>query len=249
MKSRYSTKPNQSMAIAEKLKEYRSLHYQANRFAGVSTEVRRLLFEDPFALLVGSSFNRGLCAESVWKIPYYIRQQGMLDPHKLSAASLVEMNQLLRFLPVTPRYGPIEGARTLNTAVKLVMKHGGDAAAIWQHVSPKQVVRRLQTIHGVGPKIANMHCRILYDNFGLFRGQEHEIDVAADIHLQRVFTRTGLISFEDKDLAIYAAQQLNPEFPGALDWPAFFIGTRWCHKNRPDCANCPLTAVCRKRLD
>jgi endonuclease III len=93
-----------------------------------------------------------------------------------------------------------------------------------------------------------MATRILYDDFGCFRGQERQIDVKPDVHLVRVFQRLGLIDHESENEAIRAARRLNPEFPGELDWPAWRIGQLWCHAKKPDCAQCPLTGDCAKRL-
>ena len=41
----------------------------------------------------------------------------------------------------------------------------------------------------------------------------------------------GIIDGDSTTEAIRAARRLNPEFPGELDWPAWWIGQRWC---RPD---------------
>ena len=45
-----------------------------------------------------------------------------------------------------------------------------------------------------------------------------------------------------------AARHLSPEFPAALDWPAWRIAQIWCHPKEPECAPCPLTRVCAKRM-
>ena len=62
----------------------------------------------------------------------------------------------------------------------------------------------------------------------------------------RVFRRLGFIDNDSEKEAVRAARHLNPEFPGALDWPAWRIGNLWCHPTRPDCARCPLTKDCPK---
>ena len=130
----------------------------------------------------------------------------------------------------------------------LVMKFGGNAAAIWQDASPDEVSRRLQSIRWVGPGIASMAIRILYDDWGMFKGKEQQIDVKADVHVMRVFKRTGLTLSESESEAVSVAQELNPQFPAELDWPAWNIGQKWCHHYNPNCPACPLTAVCLKRL-
>lgn len=72
------------------------------------------------------------------------------------------------------------------------------------------------------------------------------IDVKPDVHVVRVFHRSGLTQRPDGRLCIEAARRLNPEFPGRLDWPAWEIGRKCCHDNAPDCSECPIDCVCPK---
>ena len=151
---------------------------------------------------------------------------------------------------IKPRYGCVKGARTLRDAANLVMRFdaGGDAGAIWDGVPPLEVQKRLGSVYGIGPGIAHMAIRILRDDWGKFRGQEREIDVKPDVHVMRVFTRTGLTQTEDARKAVEAARELNPRFPGELDWPAWDIGINWCRPTTPLCGDCPLTVVCPKHI-
>ena len=137
----------------------------------------------------------------------------------------------------------------MSEAARLVCERfDGDAGAIWKNAAPAEVEKTLQEIHGIGAGIAAMTTRILYEDFDCFRGQERQIDVKPDRLLLRVFRRAGLIEKESEDQARRAARRLNPEFPAALDWPAWRIAQRWCHPKEPDCAPCPLTRVCAKRI-
>ena len=89
---------------------------------------------------------------------------------------------------------------------------------------------------------------MLHDKWGMFTGQEHQIDIKADVHVIRVFQRTGLTHSKAEEEAIFAARLLNPKFPGELDWPAWKIGKDWCFPTKPQCNSCPLTAVCGKHI-
>jgi endonuclease III len=185
--------------------------------------------------------------QKVWRIPTEIDRQGLLDPALLASKSETELIGLLDGLAVHPRYG--QGARTLSDAARLVWERfGGDAGAIWKDASPAEVEKTLQEIHGLGAGIASMATRILRDDFGCFRGQEWQIDVKPDVHLVRVFRRIGIIDGDSANEVIWAARRLSPEFPGELDWPAWRIGQQWCHPTEPDCARCPLTGDCAKRM-
>lgn len=205
--------------------------------------VADLIATNPFAFLVGSVFQRGIPWEKAWEIPFHIKEQGMLEPSKLTSASDSKLKALIDNLPVRPRY-PNEAVRTLRETADLVEAFGGDAAAIWSGTPPRIVRQLLRGIHGVGPGIANMVVLLLRDQYGFFQGQEHEIDIKPDVHVLRVLKRSGLIPFESEDLAVSATRRLSPQFPAKLDWPIWDIGQRWCFSSQPDCVHCPLTDVC-----
>lgn len=242
--------------IVERLKAYgRTL--AGRGWDELDPETRTLIRDNPFAFLIAVAFARGMPWTRVWRIPTEIHRQGFLDPALLASKSEAELVGLLNSLAVRPRFG---GARTLLDAAKLVSgRFGGDAGAIWRDRSPAEVEKTLQEIHGVGAGIASMATRILRDDFGCFRGQESQIDVKPDVHVVRVFRRLGFIDGNSADEAVRAARRLNPEFPGQLDKPAWWIGQHWCHKTEPDCdgrhstepdrdAAFPLTGDCAKRL-
>ena len=71
-------------------------------------------------------------------------------------------------------------------------------------------------------------------------------DIAYDIHVRRVFLRTGLADRDDMEHMVDVARKLYPGRPGALDDPAWRIGMQWCHPKIPECDACPITAVCQK---
>jgi endonuclease III len=68
-------------------------------------------------------------------------------------------------------------------------------------------------------------------------------DIAYDVHVRRVFLRTGLAERNDVNHMVVAARALHPERPGALDSPAWDIGRRWCRPSNPDCPACPLNSA------
>ncbi len=235
-------------AIVECLKDFG--HNRPNSdWSELDSDTERLIKGNPFALLLAVAFDRGMPWQKAWQIPAEIHQKGVLDPKLLASMSKAELIDLLNSLPFLPRYGAKQGARTLSEAAHLVCERfDGDAGAIWKNAAPAEVEKTLQEIHGIGAGIASMTTRILLEDFGCFRGQERQIDVKPDSLLLRVFRRAGLIDKESEDQARRAARRLNPEFPAALDWPAWRIGQDWCHPKKPTCATCPLTRVCAKRI-
>ena len=235
--------------IVAALRRHGKERQQSDR-ASLPKEVGDLIYTNPFAFLVGVAFDRGMPWQKAWEIPYLIDQKGQLEASSLAAMEQPDLQCLLESLHIRPRYGCAAGARTLSDAAKLVMRFDadGDAGAVWDGVSPLEVQRRLESVYGIGPGIAHMAIRILRDDWGQFKGQEHEIDVKPDVHVMRVFKRTGLTQAQNARKAVEAARELNPCFPGALDWPAWDVGIRWCRPSNPRCGDCPLTVVCPKRL-
>ena len=235
-------------AVVERLKEFGKTRAGSD-WSELDSATERLIRGNPFAFLVAVAFDRGMRWQKAWQIPVEIDRAGCLDPALLASKSETDLIELLDGLAVRPRYGVKHGARTLLDAARLVWERfGGDAGTIWNNSSPAEVEKTLQEIHGLGPGIASMATRILRDDFECFRGQERQIDVKADVHLVRVFHRAGLIDNDSTNEAIRTARRLNPEFPGELDWPAWRIGRSWCHATGPDCARCPLTRDCAKRI-
>ena len=233
--------------IVAELKRHREKNWRSDR-ASLPKEVGDLVYTNPFAFLVGAAFDRGMPWRKAWEIPYWIDQKGQLEASKLAAMEEPGLQRLLESLPVKPRYGCVMGARTLSDAANLVMRFdaGGDASAIWDAVPPLEVQKRLESVYGIGSGIAHMAIRILRDDWGKFRGQEHAIDVKPDVHVMRVFKRTEVTQTENARKAAEAARELNPHFPGELDWPAWDIGIKWCRPTNPLCDDCPLTMVCPK---
>lgn len=235
-------------AIAEQLKEFGKTRALKD-WNVLDPETAVLIRENPFAFLVAVAFDRGMPWHRAWQIPTEIHRKGLLEPDQLAAMSETELVNLIDGLPVRPRYGSRRGARTLADAASLVRdRYGGNAATIWEDASPAEVEKTLQEIYGLGQGIASMTTRILRDDFDCFRGQEHQIDIKPDVHVLRVFKRAGLTRTQSSGEAVYAARRLNSRFPGALDWPAWQIGQRWCHSTEPDCDGCPLTGICPRAI-
>ncbi len=234
--------------VVRRLKEFGQTRLDLD-WSELDGETQTLIRENRFAFLIAVAFDRGMPWEKAWRIPAEIERKGCLDPRQLVSKDEPQLIGLLKDLAVRPRWGVEQGAKTLSSAARLVCseRFGGDAGAIWRDRSPAEVEKTLQEIHGVGAGIASMATRILHDDFGCFTGQESQIDVKPDVHLVRVFQRLGITHDDSKREAIQAAQDLNPEFPGELDWPAWQIGRRWCRPTKPDCANCVLTEDCAKR--
>jgi endonuclease III len=90
-----------------------------------------------------------------------------------------------------------------------------------------------------------MATNILARDFKVEFSDYYSVDVSADVHLRRVFTRLGLISEgASVEEVIYRARALHPEFPGLMDLPAWEIGRKWCRPSNPRCGECYMLEAC-----
>ena len=235
--------------IGGRLKEFGTTPKCTSSWPELDPETENLVRKNPFAFLVAVAFDRGMPWQKAWQIPKEIDRKGCLDPERLKSMPEAGLIELLDSLPIRHRWGARQGARTLSDAARLVCEQfEGDAGAIWRNSSPAGVEKTLQEIHGLGAGIAAMATRILHDEFNCFKEQERQIDVKPDSLLLRVFRQAGLIEKESAKEAKRVARRLSPGFPGALDRPAWRIGQLWCHASELQCAPCPLTEVCAKRI-
>lgn len=209
------------------------------------------LFRDnPFAFLCAVIFDQGVPAERAWRAPYELLQRlGHLEPDKI-AADLLTVATAIGTEPKIHRY--VEKMPTwIAAAAGRVMTHyGGDAGRIWSdEPAADELQRRFDAFKGIGQKKAAMAVEILERDMGVPIKALERSDIAYDVHLRRVFLRTRLADRDDRDHMIARARELHPTRPGELDYPAWLVGRGWCHPGMPDCASCPLTAVCPKDIE
>ena len=143
-------------------------------------------------------------------------------------------------------------ADRMKLAANRMMQHyHSDPRKIWQNqISVKEVKKRLIEFSGIGPELSRMAVLILVRDYKKIGGETSYccLDPKLDIHVKRVFKRTGLIDHGDNNTAIDVARGLNPEFPAILDYPAWKIGQEFCHEKNPKCVICNLGNVCKKYI-
>jgi endonuclease III len=111
------------------------------------------------------------------------------------------------------------------------------------------VVYEFLQFKGCGKKIATMAANILARQFKIPFSDYYSIDISPDVHILRVMRRTGLVDNNaDLDSIIYKARELNPEFPGIIDFSCWEIGRTWCRPSNPNCNECIINSECKKRV-
>jgi uncharacterized HhH-GPD family protein len=209
-----------------------------------------LIRTDPFAFLLAVLMDQGITAERAWLAPYLLKERlGHLDPRRIATdenavrEAIQQPPKLHRFVENVPRW-------IVLAARRVVTNYVGDAGAIWSdHPTADALQQRFDAFTGIGQKKAAMAVEILERDLGVEIRDLHRSDVAYDVHLRRVFLRTRLADRDDRDHMIAVARELHPDRPGELDLPTWLIGRGWCHPGIPNCATCPLTAVCPKDIE
>jgi endonuclease III len=74
------------------------------------------------------------------------------------------------------------------------------------------------------------------------------MDIKPDVHTVRVLYRLGASESATEQAAIAATRRMNPSYPGEIDGALWGIGRKWCRATNPICSECPLTAVCNKKI-
>ena len=210
-------------------------------------EANQLVLDDPFAFLLGVIFDQGIPAERAWRAPYDLRERlGHLDALRL-AQEEERVREAIGTVPKLHRYIDKMPGWVVAAARKVVNDYGGDAGSIWSGTpTAAEVFRRLDAFPGIGQKKAAMAVEMLERNFGVPIADMHDSDIAYDVHVRRVFLRTGLAQRDDLDHMVEVARQAHPDRPGEIDLPAWLVGRQWCHAGIPDCPACELRHVCPK---
>lgn len=202
----------------------------------------------PHAYVLACLMDRQIKAERAWSIPYKIKEIiGSFEIDDLANMSLEEYkdifnsNTLHRFNDTMAGvfYSAVQDIRT---------KYNGDASLIWSNNSSSaKVVYEFLQFKGSGKKIATMAANILARQFKVPFSDYYSIDISPDVHILRVMRRTGLVGKDaDLDSVIYKARELNPEFPGIIDFSCWEIGRTWCRPNNPNCKECIIKSNCER---
>ena len=209
------------------------------------------------ALLLGVMFDFGVRAGAAWDRAWDLCQRlgGRRDVSRLWRRLATMDGRRLRGLlhhgyggEAYHRFHSVLAQRLPDAAQHILSVYGGDPRRIWNGQRDVAAVRRrLDAIPGVGPQLASMAAFILARDYGLLGGRSGAAahDVKVDVHVRRVFRRTGLVAPRCADGAVRdAARTLAPRSPAALDPPAWDIGQTWCRPSRPKCDECKIGDVC-----
>lgn len=210
----------------------------------------KLLMGNGFAFLVGLIFDQNIESERAWAAPYNLKKRlGHLDPTRIAAhpqavsRAIKERPSLHRFVNQVSRY-------VVSAAQRVVQQYDGRAESIWEGSPTAEELRgRFAEFLGIAQKKAAIAVEILERVLRVSVVHMEGSDVGYDVHIRRVFLRTGLAVYDEPGHIIAVARLLNADRPGAIDFPAWRVGKRWCRSGVPDCPGCPLREACPKLID
>ena len=203
----------------------------------------------PHAFVLACIMDSGISAERAWQIPSKIKKGiGSFELKKL-----LEKEEKIRSLFIHPplhRYSKKMAERFIGGMKRIDCIYQGRADRIWQgKKSSGDIVCSFLEFDGVGVKIATMATNILFRIFKIPMSDTKAIDISPDVHISRVFKRTGLVNNEEKkEIIMYKARAINPEYPGAIDLQVWEIGRDLCRPKNPECKKCPLDELCEKNI-
>jgi uncharacterized HhH-GPD family protein len=213
----------------------------------LADELLNDLVNYPHAFVLACVMDRQVKAERAWLIPYRISEKiGGFSINILSELSQEDVNRLMREPEPLHRFVDTMANHFYSAVQRIKNNYAGDASRIWSDKpSSAEVVYRFLEFDGVGPKIGSMAANILAREFKIAFSDYYSIDISADVHVRRVFSRLGLCTADvTVEQVIYKARALYPEFPGIMDFPCWEIRRNWCKSRRPVCLGCYMNNLC-----
>ncbi len=201
----------------------------------------------PHAYVMACLMDRQINAERAWAIPYKIKTIiGNFDMTELERISLYEYKNIFNTNSLH-RFNDTMADIFYSGIQDIKNKYDRDVSRIWSNSpSSAKVVYDFLQFKGCGKKIATMSANILARQFKIPFSDYYSIDISPDVHIKRVMKRIGLVSVDSGlDSVIYKARELNPDFPGIIDFSCWEIGRTWCKPQNPNCSECIIRSECK----
>lgn len=201
----------------------------------------------PHAFVLACLMDRQIKAERAWKIPFLVSEK--IGTVSLSELSNVKLNEYISLFESEKlhRFNKVMAEIFYSAVLKIRIDYDENASKIWSGTpSSASVVYRFLEFNGSGIKISTMAANILARQFKIPFSDYYSIDISPDVHIKRVMKRIGYVpESAENDMIIYKARELNPDFPGIIDFSCWEIGRNWCKPNNPDCSNCIIKKDCK----
>jgi endonuclease III len=215
-----------------------------------NSHVDRMARRNSFAFIIGVLLDGGgVTADQAWRgminLGRRLARVGVpFTPKAVAAMPLRRLKRLAAEEPCIHRFHALMASYIKGAARHIAKAHRGDADALLEAISAREVFHRLIAIKGIGDKKANMAVRLLVDELGYEYEDIDLMNVPVDVHVIRVCERSGLVERGANRVIIQrAAVAFYPEAPWTLD-AAWTIGKNWCTATRPHCDGNPDASEC-----
>jgi endonuclease III len=202
----------------------------------------------PHAYVLGCLMDCQIKSEKAFSIPWLVKESlGSFSIENLAGFSERYYQDL--FIAKSLHRFSNDKAKVFHAAVQqIVREYGGDASKLWSgNPSSAAVVYRFLQFKGCGIKIATMATNILARQFKVPLSDFYSIDISPDVHVDRVLKRGGLVNKDaSREAIIYKAREMNPDFPGIIDFSCWEIGRKFCRPQNPLCEQCPIRSECMR---
>ena len=202
----------------------------------------------PHAYVLACLMDRQIKAERAWRIPFEIYKEiGSFNFDELEKLDLDDLYEIFNRKKLH-RFNNTMADIFHKALIDIRKKYNGNASIIWNNnPSSAAVVYRFLEFYGSGIKISTMAVNILARQFRVPFSDYYSIDISPDVHIIRVMKRMGFVPKNaNNDMVIYKARELNPEFPGIIDFSCWEIGRKWCKPKKPICSECIVENDCSK---
>ena len=196
-------------------------------------ESQEFILGNAFAFCVAACIDRRAKSELVWRVPLRLQKSwGHLDPARIKVMGEQAIVAGLRDSGCGWQLKLEDVARTIiEVATVVTDRCGGDADRLFDGTA-SEILRRLDSIFGVGKGIANLIVIMRVRYFGLLPPGLEVVTVKPDVHVRRVFYRTGLSDSEKECATLAAAAALTVDDRLAVDQAAWYMGKTYCHVSR-----------------
>ncbi len=206
------------------------------------------IVEYPHTFVLACLMDRQIKAEKAWLIPCKVMKiTGCKKVVELAEISKKEYAKIFNYEKLH-RFNDVMAEVFYQGIQDIKEKYYENASLIWSNKpSSASVVFRFMEFKGSGIKIATMAANILARQFRVEFSDYYSIDISPDVHIIRVMRRMGFVAINaTNEMIIYKAREINPEFPGIIDFSCWEIGREFCHPTNPKCENCMVNNECMK---
>ncbi|MDP3883278.1 MAG: hypothetical protein Q8Q48_04460 [Candidatus Staskawiczbacteria bacterium] len=218
-----------------------------------SEEANALIFSDPFAFVVGLIFDQSIQSALAWEAPLHLKERlGHFDVRKIASMDKEKLKQIIAQKKSLHRYPGNMAKYLIESCSGLVSNFDSRSENLWKGVETITETRKnFLRLSGIGEKKANLAILMLARDFDIHFTDIGTLQLALDVHLKRVLSRSGLFVIDTsaglKDLQ-NCFQDNYPHFPALLGTALWFVGRHFCHETSPECDTCPLNSTCLRRL-